>query len=191
MKPRVRMIVGVDGVVADLHGHILRAVGSTLSPLEVIDRNLFSQLTFVQQETARQVMAEPDFWLSMPVLPGAVEGIQTFQLRGHQIVWATAPWTECKQWEWARRAWLAQHFSARSEDIAVLFEKQWLTGDFFVDDSPESVVAWQRAHAHGAAFLYHAPYNADFLWPQRLDWSVKEEEDGQEDPEDSVRGDEG
>lgn len=191
MKPRVRMILGVDGVVADLHGHILRAIGSSLSPSEIHARDLLSQLTFVQQETARQAMVEPEFWLTLPLIAGAIEGVQTFRAQGHEIVWATSPWLDCRQWEWARRTWLAQHFGARNEDIAVLSEKQWLTGDFFIDDSPESVVAWQRAHAHGAAFIYHAPYNARFMWPQRLDWSVKEEEHGQEGMEDAVLGNEG
>jgi hypothetical protein len=185
------MILSVDGVVADFVGHLLAQVGSTRQREEIVELDVFKFLTPEQQETASALLASPDFWLSMPLIPGALEGVQTFQLRGHEIIWATTPWLPCREWEWARRTWIKQHFSARDEDIVVLFEKQLLTGEFFVDDRPESVLAWQRANAHGVAFLYHAPHNAEFMWPQRLDWNVKEEEHGQEDAEGAVRVGEG
>lgn len=191
MKQRVRLILGVDGVVADFVGHLLQSVGSARSPDEVVERDVFKFLTTDQQEEARRLMATPEFWLSMPLMPGALEGVRAFQLRGHEIVWATTPWPDCQQWDWARRIWIKKHFSARDEDIVTIYEKQWLTGEFFVDDCPESVLAWQRAHSHGVAFVYTAPYNFQFFWPQRLDWTVKDEEHGQEDAEDAVRVGEG
>jgi len=191
VKPRVRLILDVDGVVADFVGHVLRSVGSSRDPAEVDEYDIFKFLTTEQQEEARRLLSTSEFWLSMPLMPGALEGVRTFQLKGHEIVWATTPWEDCREWDWARRTWIKQHFSARDQDIVTIHEKQWLTGEFLVDDRPESVLAWQRANAHGVAFLYNAPYNADFLWPQRLDWTVKDEDDGQEDAEGDVRLDEG
>ena len=189
MKPVPRAIVDVDGVVADFLGHVLGGVGYEQGRETIKDYDLRSAFTLAQQEKMDQLLADPGFWVTLPVMPGALEGIDEIRAAGHEILWATSPWLPCREWESIRRAWLKRHFDVEPDEIVVTFQKHILTADFFIDDRPDSVVAWQRAHSHGIAFLFDAPYNAHFIWPQRMHREAIE--DGPADAEDALREREG
>ena len=180
-----RVIVDVDGVVADFLGHLLPAIGYEAGRETIVDYDIKKFLSLAQQERMDQVLREPSFWQTLPVMSGALEGIDEIRERGHEIVWATSPWLPCAGWESIRRDWLKRHFDVAFQEIVYTFRKDVLTAEFYIDDRPESVVAWQRAHSRGIAFLYDAPYNAEFLWPQRLCWEGGE--DGQASTEDTFR----
>lgn len=185
MKVAPRAIIDVDGVVADFVGHLLGGVDYELGRETVVDYDLRKALSLAQQEKMDQLLRETSFWETIPVLPGALEGIDEIRAVGHEIIWATSPWLPCREWESVRRSWLKQHFDAAPDEIVVTFQKHILTADFFIDDRPDSVVAWQRAHSHGIAFLFDAPYNAQFLWPHRMHWEAIS--DGPADAEDALR----
>lgn len=189
MKPVPRAILDVDGVVADFLGHVLGAVGYEHGRETIKDYDFRAALTLAQQEKMTQVLADSTFWETIPIIPGALEGVDNIRSEGHELIWATSPWVPCRGWESVRREWLKRYFDVEPDEIVFTFQKHILTADFFIDDRPDSVVAWQRAHSHGIAFLFDAPYNAQFLWPRRMHWEV--ETDGSADAQDAIREREG
>ena len=190
-----RVILDVDGVVADFVPHLLQAIGYEGGAETITDYDLRKFLTLAQQERMDQTLAQGEFWHTLPVIEGALEGIDEIREQRHEIIWATSPWVACPNWEGIRREWLYRHFDVDPSEIVFTFQKQLLTAEFFIDDSPEAVVAWQRAHSRGRAVLYSAPHNASFVWPQRLTWQLElaegEQSHEQEDAQDAIREREG
>lgn len=176
MRPIVLM--DVDGVCGFHTRHIADSLGglAVLEPEDVVQWDLFSLLPSSANDHLQKHMADPGWWASMPVYPGAEEGVAKIREYA-DVVFVSSPWLPCLGWEAARRDWLKQ-FGAKPEDIIFGSRKERIRGDVLIDDKIETVIAWARMQGLGysrRAVLFDAPYNRDvrdqtgYTWVTRVE----------------------
>jgi len=151
-------LLDVDGVVADFTGTLLRTLGSSLTPADITEYDIF-RLLGDQREQAYAICQDEEFWRRLDVIPGAAEGVEKLRSEGYSVYWVTSPWYTCKGWYLARGAWLKEHFGTPYRHMLPLSEKAMVDGDVFIDDRPDMVVAWWARRGDGVSLLYDQPYN--------------------------------
>ncbi len=170
MSKTDRKVIDVDGVVSELVPHLLDTIDSVSKPEDFHGWDILQDLPESERRTALATMAKSSFWANLPVKEGAQRAIADLRAMGHEIVWATSPWSSCKDWEAIRYQWLAKHFDVDLEDVIVGKDKHDIPGRDFIDDKSENVEAWQKSNPNGRAWLYDTPHNQDFNWPRRFTW---------------------
>lgn len=155
---RKRLILDVDGVVADFTGELLRTVGSSLTVEDVKVWQVFDLLTEGQVEVGEEALATPEWWQNQPVLPGALLAVEHLASQ-YEIFWTTSPWWSCVGWETARRNWLRNHFDADPRHVVITSYKGIIGGDAIVDDKPSNVETWLTYNPDKPGILFGAPYN--------------------------------
>lgn len=156
----MRVVLDVDGVVADFVGGVLDVFNAICYPPVTRDQVREWEMETLLPEAYRPVFfwhcSQPGFCADLAPLPSAVAAIREMRRRGHDVVFATSPWSS-ETWIPERTAWLERHFGA--VEIHHVKDKTGVHGDVFVDDKPEHVIAWHLAHPRAHACLWDAPYN--------------------------------
>lgn len=168
-----RLLCDVDNVCADWTGHVLAelefVLGRPSPPRELqMKHDINPILDEEQRELLLTMLSGPTFWATLPVIPGAQEGIRVIEDAGHEVFFVSTPWISCDTWERERRSWLAMHFGADYKQLVPVHHKHIIQGDVFVDDRPDKVKKWMQANPYGSTFIYSQPYNAKER--QRQDW---------------------
>lgn len=162
------ILCDVDGVVADLITRVEQI--TSLRRVDIKQWDFWQQLSQREHAALSNAMSTYDFWAQLPVVDGALRGINVLEALGHDIAWVTSPWARCDLWYGARLDWLEDAFGGAHDYLPV--ECKWrVNGDFFIDDKPAHVASWSRSHPDGTAILFDHPYNRDFSWPLRMSWS--------------------
>jgi 5'(3')-deoxyribonucleotidase len=170
---RPRLILDVDGVLADFVGHTLTLLGDMAPPG---GREAFTswEMLSVMSPEARARCAhgwrQPGWCATMPPLPETQNAVDRLGLRA-EIVYATAPMPAAPHWMYERAMWLERMFAANPASIVFTHDKSHVWGDVFVDDKAENVDGWAETHPEGFAVLWDAPYNRD--WTPRRDNAVR------------------
>lgn len=158
----MRALIDVDGVVANFSEHLLGRVGSSATFDDVTEWDIFSLIERKdgpeRKKVALQMMEDPEFWASLPVMEGAIEGVNIIK-ETMEVFWVTSPWPTCQGWDIARRTWLNTHFGADPKHVIITASKFVCVGDMFIDDHVDNVEKWQQHHPDKMALLYDAPYN--------------------------------
>jgi 5'(3')-deoxyribonucleotidase len=106
-----------------------------------------------------QHMRDTDFCRYMPVYEGAqafVEELKSFA----EIVVVTSSFATVPGWEFARRAWLREHFGIEKEDVIFCKRKELVVGNMLLDDKLRNIDAWRNAWGHqGQAVVFDRPWN--------------------------------
>ena len=160
----------VDGVLSNFSEHLLDTVGSSLSPEEITDWDIFKFLTPDQLHHAQAMLKEFDWWTSLPVMEGAQDGVEYLRSSGYRITWVTAPWKSCPTWKQARRVWIDKHFPG-DEELIVTSDKHEYPADVFWDDKPTNVLTYRDVHPDRKCFVFDAPYNRHVEGP-RISWAT-------------------
>jgi len=161
---RPRVILDVDGVLADFVGHTLSLLGELAPPG---GRGAFTSwdMVSVMSPEARARCAygwrAPGWCATMPTFPAAQNAVDRLGLRA-EVVYATAPMVDAPHWMYERSIWLERVFAADPRSVVFTHDKAHVWGDVFVDDKPENVDGWAAAHPSGHAVLWDAPYNRDW-----------------------------
>lgn len=158
-----RILLDVDGVLADFittYLHALAAVtGSYRHPAEVINWEIGKSLG-LSEDTQRKVstlLRKEGVASSMPVYPGAIEGVKKLTLVA-EVYFVTSPFTS-PTWTYDRDQWLDRHFGAVGKNVVHTAHKHLISGDVLVDDKPVNVRAWAKAWPLGTPVLWSQPYN--------------------------------
>jgi 5'(3')-deoxyribonucleotidase len=169
-----RIICDVDGVLANFVGGVAELIGRPLAPKQwgFIER----ELTPTEQKMVQLVLKRGAFWWGLDSIPCAGAGVAELRFRGHDVIFATAPWASCREWWYERVSWLERRMSAARAECVAIVRKELLEGDAFIDDRLENVEAWIAAHPDKHAYLFTASYNvgAAVLGHPRVhpfDWS--------------------
>lgn len=171
------VIVDVDGVVAAFVPALLDQLSVYFEqPFREADIRVWDfigeQLPADQRKAALRIMNEPSFWLGLPVIPGAREGVDALIAEGHHIVWATSPYYGCPSWITARLQWLKREFGHAIEAEGQNFEfhfstfKHRIKADVIIDDKPVTIDRWAQNHS-GLALRYSYPFNKDMPFVYR------------------------
>lgn len=164
-------LIDCDGVLADFVAHVLRLTGSDVAPEQMKTYDIFE---VVGEEHQDFLLSNPEFWRTLPVIPGAQEGVKAIRAEPDaEIVVVTSPWHSCKGWLEARCTWLKEHFGIEPADIISARRKELIRGDVLIDDRLKNVEAWQQAWPDGKAYIFDQPYNLDVEWPEdrRITWA--------------------
>lgn len=181
MVLKMKILVDVDGVVADLVTPILNRVNDlTNSKVEYKDITKFyffnpknKILNSDQCKIAHDTISQPGFHDLLKVMPGAKKGLKQLTDRGHEIIWVTAPWRYSKTWCWERTIWLKENFGAEPENIIFTSRKELIPGNILIDDNVEYLEAWQKTNFSGIALTYDQPWNLNSIY-QRFTWNNTE-----------------
>jgi 5'(3')-deoxyribonucleotidase len=161
---RPRVLLDVDGVLADFVGHTLTLLGEHAPPGGRDAFTSWDMLSLMSPE-ARAMCSHgwrrQGWCATMPTLPDAQNAVDRLGLRA-EVVYATAPMADAPNWMWERSKWLERVFAADPRSVVFTHDKAHVWGDVFVDDKSENVDGWASAHPDGVALLWDAPYNQDW-----------------------------
>jgi 5'(3')-deoxyribonucleotidase len=168
------VLLDVDGVVADFIRSVENALQYKFSEGDKKKWNVLSALSKEKRNEALTALSGPLFWLNLPLINGAKEGVRYLEDAGHKITWVTSPWPSCEAWGAARTLWLNEHFnvSGKGQEIKILSDKSGVGGDALIDDKPANILAWAGAHPSGHALLYDSPNNQECPYPHRITWQT-------------------
>jgi 5'(3')-deoxyribonucleotidase len=153
-------ILDCDEVLAGFRQHLFDVVGTKLKSKDIPEWDLWDHLG-PHKQAALDLCKDPVFWLTLPVLPGAEEGVQAIRAAGYDITIATSGWATCTTWADCRYEWLRKNFDIHRDDVLIGDKKYKIHGDVFQDDKPSHVTKWSEAHPEGIAFLHAADVNQE------------------------------
>lgn len=156
-----RILVDVDGVLADFHTEFLRMLSYTtgrhVRPEQVTDFDFLSVATTQELKLTWANVDNTEKWCySLPPFKGI--GRALFELRKtHEVIAVTAP-RFGKYWMCERAQWLFDH--GFDEDTVIFTAaKQCISGDVFIDDRLENIQSWCSHNRHGWGFLVDRSWN--------------------------------
>ena len=174
MNKRIRILLDVDGVLADFVGHtmtLLDGLGIRLPNNGRDGFNTWDLLDVLPSNESRSRCAwgwrERGWCVSMPPYPGAQQAVAN--LRTHaDIVFVTAPMPYAPNWMFERTQWLMKEFDAKAHEIVHTTGKHNVWGDVLVEDKPSNLEEWLAEHPNGTGILCDAPYNRNWIIPDTL-----------------------
>ena len=152
----MRILVDIDGVVADLVGalcSVLRVHGFDRYPKDITTYHFQDTLSPDEQGVVDAAMRSPGFVASMPWYPGAPAFLGSLQKCG-EVVGVTRPYEHSRTWVHEREQWL-QGYLDKTVHTA---HKELVAGDFLIEDSTDNAVKWAAAHPRGTAYLLARPW---------------------------------
>lgn len=145
MRPVV--LVDCDGVLADftqatLDG-VLKVSGRKYDRSDVTTWEIFDSLAETEDTKGAVygLLKGRGGCLGIPVLPGAVDGIQTLSNVADIIV-VTSPFRGSETWVHERGLWLEKYFGSAISGVIHTRHKERVHGDIFIDDREANVQAW-------------------------------------------------
>jgi 5'(3')-deoxyribonucleotidase len=168
-KPR--LLLDVDGVLADFLTpslEVLRTLtGKSFRTEDFPYWDLFRVVDPKWEAPFFRALGQPGVARSLEVYPGAQQGVA----RLHEMVDVYIVTTQLRgspTWTHDREVWLQTHFSIPSHRVVHTSAKHLCTGEVFVDDRPENVLRWSKAHPKGIGLLWDAPWNRLDVVPERV-----------------------
>lgn len=176
-------LIDVDGVLAAFTPHSLAGIGGRVKPEEIVTWEIRDFLNADEKKAILDLWHDTDWWLTIPAIEGAREGVKHIREAGYEIIALTAPFHTCKGWEGARRAWLEKHFDISPDHVIIApgRRKTHVHGDILIDDKLETVEAWSlrwasAVNAYEQAFLFNASYNQTkndgATWKRLMSWGA-------------------
>lgn len=165
------IILDVDGVVADYVVHVLNILGLTHIDPRSVKTTFEDTLKGEDREKYEKLVANPEFWLTIPVIADSQNGVERLRTRGLNVHWCSSPFDTAPLWHWARTKWLKKNFNSDLSDFTATKEKWRVGGQYFADDTPDHIKTWVT-HNGGKAFLFDQPHNRDFNEVPRVNWDT-------------------
>lgn len=156
----MRILVDVDGVLADYVGAILAGVNETLGTSfrhEDVTQWNISEALGIGSQTVRDFAVSPDLVRGLEPIRGAKEGFK--MLDQTQYVYVVTCPGDTPTWTSDREAWLWKHFQFPRSRVVHTYCKHIIQGDMLIDDNVDNVRAWAAEHKYGVALLWDRPWN--------------------------------
>ncbi|XP_070579897.1 5'(3')-deoxyribonucleotidase, cytosolic type-like [Ptychodera flava] len=172
----VRVLVDMDGVLADFEKHFLAKFREQYPDepyIEVKDRRGFyvtEQYEKIKPDLKAkclEIMEAPGFFLNLPPIPGGLEAVRAMdQMDGVDVFFCTASINKYKYCVTEKFQWIDNHFGAEFINKLVLTrDKTVVSGDLIIDDKPEITGAEKNpAWEH---ILFSTPQNSDIHKPNQ------------------------
>lgn len=154
-----RILVDVDGVVADLHSEWLRLYNEdyadNLKPSQITE---WDTTKFVKPECGNKIfdyLHNPNLYDSVKPIDGALSSIQWLRQHGYDVRYVTSGVQP------AKILWLGEHGFLRedhrflhSSDVVIANDKSLIKGDIMVDDHIKNLESFDRTR-----ILFAQPWN--------------------------------
>jgi len=169
---QLRVLLDVDGVLADFVGSYLRHVNAIhaarvptcYQASDVTQWDIDAALSISKDvaERASANMGQPGECLAIKPYASALGGVRMLrEIADVRIV--TSPFSSAT-WTHERERWLALQFGIAPTEVSHTRDKTIVAGDALIDDKTSTLVAWQRAFPSGVAILWDQPWNQRDAW---------------------------
>lgn len=158
MNRRPRILLDVDGVIADIVGALcseLRNHGFSRTQDDIVRYNFSECLTPEEMEIVGVAMKRYGFCLEIEPYPGASAFMGDLDKIG-DVFAVTRPHTQSQTWAHDRTAWLVPFVGDR---VVHTSHKGLVRGDVLIEDSETNAYAWLADHTEGVAILIDRPWN--------------------------------
>ncbi|XP_045343583.1 5'(3')-deoxyribonucleotidase, mitochondrial isoform X2 [Leopardus geoffroyi] len=167
----LRVLVDMDGVLADFEGGFLRKFRARFPDQPYIaleDRRGFwlseqyGRLQPGLSEKAISIWESENFFLDLEPLPGAVEAVkQMANLENTDVFICTSPIKMYKYCPYEKYAWVEKHFGPDFLDQIVLAtDKTVVSADLLIDDRPDITGKWPATGAEPTPSWEHILFTA-------------------------------
>lgn len=157
------LLVDMDGVLADFDAFFFQRCIENGWTLDVDEP---SQQTFRyfadhmpdrdERNAARQMVHDPGWFRSLPVVAGAEQGMEEFERVGWEVHICSKPLDASATCADEKRAWLRQHFPTFADRLILAPDKSLVKGDVLLDDAPKP--KW-FARADWVPIVFTQPHN--------------------------------
>lgn len=114
------------------------------------------------------IYTTPGFFLNLPPLPGALEGVAQMLAEGHDVRICTSPLNAYEHCVLEKYRWIERHLGAAMvQRMMVTKDKTLVHGDVLIDDKPKISGARTPTWQH---VVLDQPYNRDAQGP-RMRWT--------------------
>lgn len=174
MKPT--LLLDVDGVLADfpaLYRELARTVvDRALPPYELQTQwRMHDALGLSERETKRvdARLLESGVAQTIRPYPGVIDNVKAL-MQEADVVFVTSPIEISPTWCYDRTCWLVRHFGMYAgERVVHTYEKQYVSGNLFIDDKPSNIAKWLKHWAvrggtvgvSRIALLWDWPFNSE------------------------------
>ena len=154
----------VDGTVADLlHVWLGKYNADYDDDLTPEDITGWDVAPFVKPECGKKIydyLRRGDLYDEVPVISGALEGVEDIRRRGHRVVFVTTcvkNMTDPK-WNWLERHGFLPKGRHNQDDLVIAADKTLIDARLLIDDRPTTIERWvERQKRH--ALLFWSSYN--------------------------------
>jgi 5'(3')-deoxyribonucleotidase len=172
------VLLDCDGVLGDFTTPAVEYANRFLGTnhtVDLVNQWEIMEALGIDKETANKVyasMAVPGFCASIPVLPGAQDGVAKLQTISDVYV-VTSPFNST-YWVTERDAWLHRHFGIPRSKIAHVSAKYLCVGEVLVDDKAANLTQWAEHHPDGLPIKWEVPFNRTDGWTgaSTADWDT-------------------
>ncbi|MDL5351201.1 hypothetical protein [Microbacterium sp. zg-YB36] len=144
MSTNLRILVDMDGVIADWHHaydrHVAsygaRSVGIPTFKQQVA-WDLNEGRTDDEKTIIREVMTLPGFYAELSPIPGAKQALKALLKQGHDVRIVSAPYISNPTCASDKMAWIAKHYGTHwAQRLILTTDKTFVRGDVLIDDKP-------------------------------------------------------
>ena len=132
----IRIILDLDEVVCDMMKPLISMhhdrYNSDVTIEDVIQWDLPRDMV--------QIFIEPGFFLHLPPIPGAIDGVRDLLSWGHEIIIATNHSNNDYYIAADKVLWVQRNLPMLSSNIMIGSRKDVLQGDIIIDDNPDYLI---------------------------------------------------
>ncbi len=169
------ILVDMDGPLADFEQEFLNRYREQFpdKPYVPLDKRVnfevYEDYPAEIKESLVAIYCAPDFFVSLPPVPGGIEALQTMHEKGHSVYICTAPVTRTDTCIQEKVDWVSKHLGKDwLKRIIITKDKTLVRGDYLIDDKPviKGLLAptWEQV-------VYSLPYNAHIQGKKRIIWN--------------------
>lgn len=162
----MRILMDVDGVVADLVGAVCAELEASdfglRTPEDFVSYEFGKVLTEGERKAITRSLAAPGFCSSIPWYPAGRMFVECLKEIG-EVVAVTKPFAAGRTWAWERQQWLGPLVS----QVVHTGYKECVRGDVLIEDCTDHVAAWLNENELGWAILIDRPWNRGDRVPPR------------------------
>lgn len=173
MSGGLRILVDMDGVIADWHGGILRELDRGGHDASLVDASRWDLgLTEATRELVQEIQAAPYFYRDLDPIAGAAEELNLLLDIGHDVRICTTPDALNPTCASDKIAWVREHLGERwIKRIDLTHDKTGRRGDVLIDDKPEITGGyspeWRR-------IIFDQPYNRHVEGTRLTRWTSQD-----------------
>jgi len=170
----MKILVDMDGVLADFDDGFLKTWQNLHAdkPFIPIDQRttfyVVDQYPEELKDLIRQTIAAPNFFGSLPPLPGSVEALTGMRAMGHDVYICTSAISAFRSCVVEKFEWVEAHLGTDwVKSLIFAKDRTMLRGDVLIDDRPAYeggfVPSWEHV-------IFDRPYNREVVGKRRLTW---------------------
>jgi len=166
-----RILLDMDGVLADLDGKLFRDTASVIQwPEEALKRNRRYCTDYLEEREARIVrdhIESTRFFRTLPVISGARQGVRELERMGFDLWVVSKPLPADYFSPSDKVAWIKDHFPTLARKVILTQDKSLVDGTILLDDAIKTreaaVASWapvhyaypHNSHKEGYRFTWH------------------------------------